>query len=214
MRVLPYLFPSNNLPDFVIAFGTSAFLGETSYNGCVVAGGAGYIYNPYGGEPNPESPWNDKRFTNKLLEPTISGELFGRGLFGGPVRSEIESRLLAPVLNPARQRLLIHSRDYAALSVVNVTNYDNYSWADNKAVDAYMASGLRNPIGTLETTYSLLRIQSEQPFIFITGIADRAGYYNMEVAPRSYAQNSVASHNAAVATAWTLPNIAAHLKGS
>ena len=42
-------------------------------------------------------------------------------------------------------------------------------------------------------------------FLFVSGIANRMGYFNMEAAPRSYAQSFVASHNAAVALAWMTP---------
>ena len=47
-------------------------------------------------------------------------------------------------------------------------------------------------------------VPSDQ-FLFVSGMANRVGYFNMEVAPRSYAQSFVAGHNAAVALAWIMP---------
>ena len=65
-------------------------------------------------------------------------------------------------------------------------------------------------VGSVETTHGVIRlcVPSEQ-FLFVSGIPNRMGYFNMETAPRGYAQNYAASHNAAVALAWMIPTLMA-----
>ena len=52
----------------------------------------------------------------------------------------------------------------------------------------------------------MLSSKSDQ-FLFVSAIANRLGYFNMEAAPRNYAQDFAVAHNAAVALAWLLPSL-------
>jgi hypothetical protein len=218
VRILPGLFKWDNRhePEFVVAFGTAAFISQTSYNGCVVVGANAFIHNPYGsGKPNDESPWDDsgvKRPIEATLEP--KSKFFDPPEIDGTVRNQAEARFLTPPLNPARNPILIAAHNYTALGVVNITNYDNYIWADRDAINAFQAANTRRPIGSVETTHSVIRIQSNGPYIFISGIVDREDSFNMEVPPRVYAQNFVGAHNAGIVTAWLLPRIVSFLKQS
>lgn len=57
----------------------------------------------------------------------------------------------------------------------------------------------------METTHSVIRLCVPSPrFLFVSGITNRLGYFNVEVSPRSYAQNFAASHNAGITVAWLL----------
>ena len=118
-------------------------------------------------------------------------------------------------MNPARKQILVAASNYTAVGVVNITNYDDYAWADEEALrafrDACKEHRERPPIGSVETTHGVIRLQSETPFIFISGITDRIGHFNMEVGPRPYAQNFVAAHNAGVVAAWLIPRIVSYL---
>jgi hypothetical protein len=89
--------------------------------------------------------------------------------------------------------------------VVNVTNYDDYAWADREAVEAMRRVDSRNPVGSVETTHGLIRLQSSAPSLFISAITDREGRFNAEVGSRAYAQNFACAHNAGVTLAWLLP---------
>jgi hypothetical protein len=98
--------------------------------------------------------------------------------------------------------------DYVALADINVTNYKDYAWADSKVVDAYRALNSANPIGSLETTHAVIRACTAAPFMFVSGITDRVGYFDQEVAPAPYGQNFVAAHNAGLAISYIIPRIA------
>jgi hypothetical protein len=216
IKILPGLFnwDGRAAPDFVAAFGTAGFISQTSYNGCVVVGANSFIHNAYGkGKPNPDSPWDDSGI-KRPIEPTLSdkSKLFDPREIDAFVRFQAEARFLTPPLNPARNLMLIAAHNYTALGVVNVTVYDNYIWADRDAVNAFQAADLKKPIGSVETTHSVIRVQSNAPFIFISGIVDREDSFNMEVMPRAYAQNFVGAHNAGVVAAWLLPRIVNSLK--
>lgn len=64
----------------------------------------------------------------------------------------------------------------------------------------------KQTVGSVETTHELIRLVVPSPqFLFVSPIANRLGYFNTELAPRSYAQNFAVSHNAGVALAWMMP---------
>ena len=93
-----------------------------------------------------------------------------------------------------------------ALSNVNVTDFNEYAWADPEGLRACAQAAPQQSVGSVETTHGVIRLMvpSEQ-FLFVSGMANRVGYFNMEVAPRSYAQSFAAAHNAAVSLAWIMP---------
>jgi len=204
-------------PDFVVAFGTAGFPGETSYNGCVFVGANTFIHDPYNDDVRNDRYWHSER-TGRLIGPSpFSAELFNSGyrIFDESLKAQVESRFLVPPMNPARKQILMAAANYTAAGVVNITNYDDYAWADEEALHAFKDAceehRERPPIGSVETTHGIIRLQSETPFIFISGITDRIGHFNMEVGPRPYAQNFVCAHNAGVVAAWLIPRIVSYL---
>jgi hypothetical protein len=209
-------------PDFVVAFGTAAFPGETSYNGCVFVGANTFIHNPYrNDEPRNESHWYGEGSGRLIKASTKSAELFNpiHGVFDESLKSQIESRFIPPPMNPARKQIVAAAANYTAVGVVNITNYDDYAWGDEEALrafeDACKSRRERPPVGSVETTHGIIRQVSDlcdAPFIFISGITDRIGHFNMEVAPRVYAQNFVCAHNAGVVTAWLMPRMVSYLR--
>jgi hypothetical protein len=118
-----------------------------------------------------------------------------------------------PPMWPAAERTLIAAANYTAVGVVNVTNYDDYAWADAAALNAFRAADARSPVGSVETTHGLIRLQSEAPFLYLSAITDREGRFNIEVGARTYAQNFACAHNAGVALAWLLPSLAKFVAG-
>jgi hypothetical protein len=48
---------------------------------------------------------------------------------------------------------------------------------------------------------------SDAPFIFVSGLTDRLGYFDQDLGPRTVAQNFLAAHNAGIAVVWTLAQI-------
>jgi hypothetical protein len=191
-----------NPPDIVVAFGTATIPDQASYNGSVAIGNKVFVNNPYSASPNPDSNWMHVGFGKVLEEadPSISRRVLSS--LDREHRAFIESRFLLPPLNPARPPVLLPSTLSVALSNVNVTNPDDYVWADLQPIQAFAKVAPNNSIGSVETTHGVIKLAVPSPhFLFVSGIANRAGYFNLEVAPRVYAQNFVAAHNAGIGMA-------------
>jgi hypothetical protein len=207
-RVLSYVGSTGPEPDLVIAFGTGATASETSYNGCVVIGSNAFVYDPYRTAPNPQGKWSHPEI-GKLVDSVnqqLNAPLFSA--LGGELRSSIEARFLPPPISGADLPGLILSAAQVAVSVVNITDRNSYAWADAEAVRALLQVEPRQLVGSLDSTHGVIRLALHSPqYLFISGITNRLGYFRMELAPRFYAQNLVASHNAAIALAWMIPVI-------
>ena len=207
-RVLPFVTAAGNAPDLVVAFGTATMADANSYNGSVVVGSKAFVHNPYAKSPNPQSNWIPPIVDKVIEEQDTSVSKSIIAALGGDRRAFVESRLLAPPLNPAHPPILLPSSASVALSDVNVTNPDDYVWADPQTEKAFAQSAGNNTIGSVETTHGVIRLAVPSPkFLFFSGIANRLGYFNMETAPRNYAQNFVAAHNAGVALASVIPTL-------
>lgn len=207
-RVLPLVAAAGPPPDLVVAVGTASLPDARSFNGCVTVGSSCFLFDPFSQGPNPASRWSDARI-GKLIEeadPAETNRLMA--WLDREARPNIEARFLAPPLNPATPPVLIVSSTSVAVSDVNVTNSDNYVWADPQALAAFAAAAPKHTVGSVETTHGVIRLCISSPrFLFVSGIANRLGYFNAELSPRPYAQNFVASHNAGITVAWLLQRI-------
>ena len=210
VRVLAEVF-TGSTPALVIAFGTGSYPDSTSFNGCVSLGTKTFIHNAHPNGENPKSIWDDPR-CGKLLESSLKDSLFRE--IDTTIRIEAESRFIYPPLNPSRRAMMFSSYENVALGVANVTNYNEYYRVDHEALKAYSSSGAKDPIASVETTHGIIRMQSKASFLFVTGIANRLGYFNQEAAPRKYAQDLAAVHNAAVAAAWIMPSLVSSLRNT
>ena len=211
-RVLKFLADARS-PSVVIAFGTAATADAHSYNGSVVIGSNVYVHDAYPSGGNQNSQWTDPGI-GKLNDS--SGQPLNNLLFNFKdgilvtQRPAIEARFLAPPINPAIPPMLILSAAYVALSNVNITDANDYAWADPQGLRALAQAEPKQVVGSVETTHGVIRLTvPSQQFLFISGIANRMGYFNMETAARGYAQNFAASHNAAIAIAWMIPDMMA-----
>jgi len=197
---LPRLFVGQPV-DFVVAVGTAAFPSETSHNGSVVVGTKIFMHNA---DPdNPNSRWSVGPF-DTILDSTLDKTGFD---LVAAIDSHVFDLFLVAPLNPALKGGLIADYGFVGLGSVNVTDYKKYAQADKATLDAYMASQDPNAAKSLETTHGLIRVQSQAPFVFVSGVADRVEHFGDEVSPRSYAQNTTAAHNAGVILAWMIPKI-------
>jgi hypothetical protein len=92
-----------------------------------------------------------------------------------------------------------------ALGTLNVTNYGDYKYKDPETVAAYLKSGSSNRAASIETTHGLIRLSCPQaPFMFLSAITDRFGYFDADVSGPSLAdaQNTAAAYNAGVTLRW------------
>jgi hypothetical protein len=206
-RVLPYVAAAGGQPSLVVAFGTASFPDQQSFNGCVAVGSSIFVHDPYAASPTPESRWTHADI-GRVLDNADQSSNDTLSSLGRDHRAEIESRFLTPPLNSARPPVLLSSAVSVAISNVNVTQQDNYVWADPEALDAFKKAAPKRTIASVETTHSVIRLAIPSPhFLFVSGIANRLGYFNAELSPRSYAQNFAASHNAGIATAWIISQL-------
>ncbi|MCP4348130.1 MAG: hypothetical protein GY795_21720 [Desulfobacterales bacterium] len=206
-KVLPEIFDGETPPTLVIAFGTAGFPGDSiRANGCVVIGSNVFIHDPYYTKAGDQTD----KWTNSELNKVINSKdiLPSNALFPA------DGHFLMPPINPANPPRVFSGDGFYSLGVVNVTNYDDYIWADKQAIATFNEEvENKKMIGSVETTHGLIKLQAgEAPFLFVSGIANTVGHFNLEVTPRVYSQNFVAAHNAGIALAWLLPHLCYRIK--
>jgi hypothetical protein len=210
---LPKLFPSDAPADLVIAVGTAATPTVLTYNGCVVLGTKTFIHNAHPSGTNSNSKWDGGPF-DQLISSRLSAKCFAAmTAFETSTKPAVTTRLLTARLNPSPWPHVRADYNFVALGSVNVTDYNEYATTDAQAVQAYKDKKLDLDCqGSLETTHGLIRVCSnDAPYLFISGITDRVGFFDVEVNPLSNVQNTVAAHNAGVVLAWMLPLVDAVL---
>lgn len=191
-RFLPALLSAADA-DLVIAVGTAGYLADVSYAGCVVVGGRFFVHDGHPSEDeNPDSRMRSEEF-DKILPVTFNAEIFG--LIDADFKRKVESRFLKVPINPCVRTACLASKYYTAVGTVNVTDYSEYAWKDHETIDAMRRIDKKLPIGSMETTHGIIRINSDAPTIFVSAITDREGHFDLEVTP---GQNYTASFNAGI----------------
>lgn len=208
-RVLPAAIASGTKPDLVVAFGTAGSRGGLHINGCVVVGRRVYIHDAYKAAADRTGMWTPSR------EDTVIGSDLPVSVMRGissESRHSAETRFLQPPVAPADPLRVLAGDGFISVGHVNCINYDEYAWSPVRAVESFNQNASRQgEIGSVESTHGIIRLVSEAPFLYVSGIAATVGLFNYHVTPRVYAQNTVAAHNAAIALAWFLPDVIAAL---
>jgi hypothetical protein len=188
-----YVLPpelSGDSADLVIAVGTAGYPSSDSFNGSVVIGSNFFIHN---GDPgNPKSNLKHDKI-GKLLPSNINEKLFEA--FSKDFKNAVELKFLAMPRNPAVKAECIASKDFTALSSVNVTDYTKYKKVDPEAVQHYKQVEPTLPLSSIETTHGVIKLSTDKPIIFLSAIADRLGFFDEEVTPT---QNYAAAFNAGI----------------
>jgi len=209
-RVLPKAITYGAAPDLVVAFGTAGSRRDLRINGCVVVGCEVYIHDAYKSVEDRTGMW-----TPPEADTVIESDLPAHVLPGISSMSKhsAEARFLPPPIAPANPLLLMAGNGLIAVGHVNCTNYDEYAWSPIRAVESFneRASGM-GEIGSIESTHGIIRSLSAAPFLYVSGIVGTVGFFNFQVTPKVYAQNTVGSHNAGIALAWLLPDVIAALQ--
>jgi hypothetical protein len=205
-RVLPRLFRVHPEARLVLAFGTAACPQGTGHNGSVVIGSSVFVHDPYPSPPVPAKHWTHAKL-NQVIESEGAEVLAS---VSRDFRSEAEKRLLTAPLGPASPPRIALGEELVSIGVVNVTNPDDYKWADPQGLEQFKAVAPGRIAASSETTHGVIRLASDVPYLYVSGIANALGKFAEEVVPRKYAQNFVAAHNAAVATIWLLGELVRH----
>jgi hypothetical protein len=205
---LPKIFKySPDKVELVIAFGTAGYPSGLSKNGSIFIGSNIFVYNTHPGGTNEESKWDDERF-GKLIESNVSSDIVNKlrlHLSDSIVKSFFEKRLLRPPLNSPEVQQVCFDKEIIALSNVNVTKYNEYKEFDEKGLNAVKNAVPNKSLGSVETTHGIIRLHTEDnPFLFISSIVDRVGYFHTEVDPKENAQNFSGSFNGGIVIGWLI----------
>lgn len=212
-------------PQVVIAFGTAGIDARMPLNGSVTVGSRVFINDPFRDAPPdvrrppglPEELWMldlDPAAKARVLEsPRLNLSFLGPER--DAMRRTCEGLMLRAPINPASTPLVLVGHGFTSVGTVNVTNYDDYVWADEDTVEQFRSVTRLSEIGSIETTHGLIRLAfRDTPFLFVSGVTDALGAFDHEVGPRAYAQNFVAAHNGGVVVAHLLPELmTAHALG-
>jgi hypothetical protein len=198
-------------PDLVIALGTAGFGSPVDNNiGCVVAGSNIFIHNFRPGGENADSKWDDPVHFEKLLTSSVDPSFFQ--LLDAPTIKLIESRLLKPFLNPSPVIQVLSDQNYLGLSTVNITVYKDYDTSDQIGIDQITKAGIALKVGSVETTHGIIRLQTEAPFVFISGITDRLNQFATDVNGvdtkgnvKTEAQNYTVAFNIGIYLSYLIP---------
>jgi hypothetical protein len=208
-RVLPAAIAYGTAPDLIIAFGTAGSRPGLQINGCVVVGRRVYVHDAYKAKADRTRMWTPPKEDTVIESDLPLGVIQG---ISSASKHSAEARFLPPPIAPANPLLLMAGDGFISIGHVNCTNYDEYAWSPQRAVESFNNhASEQGEIGSVESTHGLIRLIGEAPFLYVSGIAGSVGLFNIQVTPRVYAQNTVASHNAAIALAWLLPDLIAVL---
>lgn len=221
VRVLGRLWENRPPASIIVAVGTAAApsgAGATNPGSVVV----GQRFLLHDGDPTASE--------RVVLPPGTADALLdsGMGVGGvdvlGPVPASVADAIRRRFLRPPSGDEPMDFRISDALvsvGTINIVRYSEYKKADPKSLGAFeaAASAPESPKGlaaaSVETTHGLIGLAARQhdtPFMWVSGIANAVGAFDDVVAPREYAQDFAAAHNAGVAVAWLLPEIVRALR--
>ncbi len=202
---LPKMLAYGPSPDLVIAVGTAEFPdAAVSENGNVAIGTKVFMVDGHPNGSNPLSKWTQGPF-EQIIDSTVPRSVFSK-LTGFDVATA-SNRFLAVPLAPASTPWIVADYINVALAAVNVTDYSEYGLIDPLTAKIFWSKPRDGKAASIETTHAIIRVQCESPFLFVSGIVDRFGYFDQDVNPRSHAQNTAAAHNAGVAVSWLLSRL-------
>ena len=203
--LLHKIFDFGPSPDLVVAVGTASTPDPAvNRNGGVVIGTSVFMNNGKPGGSNPDSDLNLPSF-DQLLESSIAPETFRKLATLDNV--SVLNRFLAVPLNPSALPDISIGFGDVALGTINVSQSSDYATCDPLTITAFSGLQSKARAVSLETTHGLIRVQSDSPFVFVSGIVNRYQQFGVDVVPRLDAQNTVGAHNAGVAVSWMLSSL-------
>ncbi len=175
--------------DLTISIGTGTSNYSDICNGSVLIGGHTCIYNPYKNKSKNNLILNDDCI-NIIKSSTIE-------------RLKIDDEKCELILNNilqcpnvgGKRKCFKVSKSIVGLSVINIINFDDYSWADFDAINVFNEYNKNLEELSLDTTHGLVRLVTNKEFLFINGITNRLGKYKMDFEPSFYTQGYVAAYN-------------------
>ena len=197
-QITNYTNPASD-PDGVIAFGTAAYPGLLSNNGCATIGGTIFIHDASNGAPG---SWSWPGHMDMPIPSKTPASFFSNVSADREALVAINSEMIAPQNHPASVLQLIIAAD--AVGVSSVNEPPPYCEADSNSIVQAQQHGATN-ITSVETTHGVIRSMWDRPFIYVTAIPNRLCHFPDE-ARNVYAQEFPSSHNAGVALKHVIPH--------
>jgi hypothetical protein len=207
-QALPRLFEADD-SELVVCFGTAGYPVQIDVNGCVMIGHHFFVHS--GRDDNPHSQLNLPNEDTLIgLEGPDSnvGQLYS---VARPDRlsAQIASLLQRPPNTTCRQLFISASNANVAISNINITNYDDYLWADAIGIAAMAAVAPHHRCASVETTHGIvacyvLNNLKCSSVMWVSAITDREGLFDFEVTPM---QNYVCAYNAGLALAKIIDSL-------
>jgi hypothetical protein len=185
-------------PDAVIAFGTAAYPGLLSNDGCATIGGTIFLHDASNGAAG---GWSWPGYTDALIPSKTPVSFFSNVAADQETLVAISSEMIAPQNRPSNILQLIIAADAVGISSVNEA--PPYCGADIKSIVRAQQAGATN-ITSVETTHGVIRSMWDKPFLYVTAIPNRICHFPDEVSG-IYAQEFPSSHNAGVALKHVIP---------
>ncbi|HET7085207.1 MAG TPA: hypothetical protein VFI23_10585 [Rhizomicrobium sp.] len=185
-------------PDGVIAFGTAAYPGVLSNNGCATIGGTIFLHDASNGAAG---SWSWPGHMDTLISSTTPASFFSNVSADQKTLAAISSEMIAPQNHPAGVLQLIIAADAVGISTVNEP--PPYCDADTNSIVKARQAGAAN-ITSVETTHGVIRSMWDKPFIYVTSIPNRVCHFPEE-ASGNYGQEFPSSHNAGIALKYVIP---------
>jgi hypothetical protein len=189
--------------DCLVAVGTAGFPSSTTnLNGGVLLGTNVFLHDGHPiQDPNKLSQWRGGTL-DKIVPSRLTREDFAE--ITGFDHNGLSTKLVKAPNNPSTP-FPVANHSFVSLGTVNVTDYREYSLKDVATSEAFSGLGSQLSAASLETTHGLLRTLGPSEFIFVSGITDKLGSFNLDV---TSGQNFAASFNAGVVVSALIPRIA------
>lgn len=188
-------------PDGVVAFGTGAYPGDVSNDGCAAVGGTMFVHDASNGTAG---GWSWPSHMETLVPSSIPASFYADVIGDKNMLSAISDEMIKPKNNPASDLQLIISADAVGISSLN--EHPPYCEDDTAAIAKAQQAGAKS-ITSVETTHGIIRSMWDAPFIYVTAIPNRLCHFADE-ASGIYAQEFPSSHNAGVALKHVIPYFA------
>jgi hypothetical protein len=160
-RALPMAAAAGQPPDLVVAVGTASLPYAARSTAPSPSARRAISSILISGAPNREIRWSNAGI-GRQFDETDRGSSNGLiGWLAREARPDIETRFLPPLV-PAAPPILIASTTSVSANV-NVTNPDNYVWADHAALAAFSEVAPKRTVGSVETTHGVIRICIPSP---------------------------------------------------
>jgi len=207
-QALPNLFVGDD-SELIVCFGTAGYSERIAINGSAMVGHHFFVHN--GRTDNPEShlilPEEGKLIGADLVDSKI-GQIYDV-LRPERLGVQIASLMQLPPNTSCSRPFIAATSTNVAVSVINITNYDDYASADQAGLADLAAVAPHSRPASVETTHGLIACYALEhmgnvSIMWVSAITDREGLFDFEVTPM---QNYICAYNGGLALAKAIDSL-------